>query len=119
MVRPEHFRVEYVINPYMSVTDQPDPDRTMRQWEALRDAIIAAGGAVEVVDQRPDSPDMVYAMNLRLEGRRGRVMLSHAVRAAPSEALSSAPWFSGHGFEIARTGSDGIGPHFESERLCW
>jgi len=115
MVRPEHFRVEYVINPYMSVTDQPDPDRTMRQWEALRDAIIAAGGAVEVVDQRPDSPDMVYAMNLGLADRRGRVMLSH-MRFAPRrrEALSSAPWFSGHGFEIARTGSDGIGPHFES-----
>jgi N-dimethylarginine dimethylaminohydrolase len=115
MVRPEHFRVEYVINPYMSVTDQPDPDRTMRQWEALRDAIIAAGGAVQVLDQRPDSPDMVYAMNLGLADRRGRVMLSH-MRFAPRrrEALDSAPWFSAHGFEIARTGADGVGPHFES-----
>jgi N-dimethylarginine dimethylaminohydrolase len=115
MVRPEHFRVEYVINPYMSVTDQPDPDRTMRQWEALRDAIVAAGGAVEVLDQRPDSPDMVYAMNLGLADRAGRVMLSH-MRFAPRrrEALDSAPWFSGHGFEIARTGADGVGPHFES-----
>jgi arginine dihydrolase len=115
MARPEHFRVEYVINPYMSVTDQPDPDRTMRQWEALRDAIIAAGGAVQVLDQRPDSPDMVYAMNLGLADRRGRVMLSH-MRFAPRrrEALDSAPWFSAHGFEIARTGADGVGPHFES-----
>jgi len=115
MVRPEHFRVEYVINPYMSVTDQPDPDRTMRQWEALRDAIVAAGGAVEVLDQRPDSPDMVYAMNLGLADRRGRVMLSH-MRFAPRrrESLDSAQWFSGHGFEIARTGADGVGPHFES-----
>ncbi len=115
MVRPDHYRVDYVINPYMSVTDQPDPGRTMRQWEALRDAIVTAGGTVEVLEQRQDSPDMVYAMNLGLADVRGRVMLSH-MRFAPrrAEGLTAAPWFAGHGFEIARTGADGVGPHFES-----
>jgi N-dimethylarginine dimethylaminohydrolase len=115
MVRPEHFRVDYVINPYMSVTDQPDPELTMRQWEALREAIVAAGGAVEVLEQRADSPDMVYAMNLGLADSQHRVMLSH-MRFAPrrNEALSSEPWFIRHGFEVLRTGADGIGAHFES-----
>ena len=66
MVEPNHFRVDYAINPYMDVHDQPDHVRTSEQWLGLVEAIEAAGGQVEVLDQRPDAPDMVYAMNLGL-----------------------------------------------------
>ncbi|MFK4083096.1 dimethylarginine dimethylaminohydrolase family protein [Kribbella sp. NPDC020789] len=115
MVRPDHFRIDYVINPYMSTQDQPDPELTLKQWDSLRQAIIDAGGEVEVLEQRPDSPDMVYAMNLGLAAADGRAMLSH-MRFEPrrKESLSAADWFTGHGFDLARTGSDGVGPHFES-----
>jgi len=115
MVRPDHFRVDYVINPYMSTQQQPDPELTLRQWESLRQAIIAAGGEVEVLEQRSDSPDMVYAMNLGLATSDGRAMLSH-MRFEPrrKESLTAANWFTAHGFELSRTGGDGVGPHFES-----
>jgi N-dimethylarginine dimethylaminohydrolase len=115
MVRPDHFRIDYVINPYMSTDDQPDPEPTLRQWESLRQAIIDAGGEVQVLAQRPDSPDMVYAMNLGLVALPHRVALSH-LRFEPrrKESLTAAEWFIGHGFDLSRTGGDGIGPHFES-----
>lgn len=115
MVRPDHFRIDYVINPYMSTHDQPDAEKTRQQWESLRQAIIDAGGEVEVIEQRPDSPDMVYAMNLGLATAADRVMLSH-MRFEPRrrESLSSAEWFTGHGFDVRRVGADGVGPHFES-----
>ena len=35
MVRPDHFRVDYVINPYMDPADQPDPVRALAQWQEL------------------------------------------------------------------------------------
>ena len=115
MVRPDHFRIDYVINPYMSTADQPDPVLAMRQWETLRDTIVAAGGEVEVLEQRTDSPDMVYAMNLGLAESSGRVMLSHMRYAARrQEGLSAEPWFAAHGFAVSRTGSGGVGPAFES-----
>lgn len=119
MVRPDHFRVEYVINPYMSTRDQPDPERAQEQWESLRQAILAAGGVVEVLAPRPDSPDMVYAMNLGLVARSAgsgpRAMVSH-MRFEPRrrESATAADWFSRHGFEPGRIGGDGVGPHFES-----
>ena len=115
MVRPDHFRIDYVINPYMSTSDQPDPALAMRQWETLRDTIVAAGGEVEVLEQRADSPDMVYAMNLGLAESSGRVMLSH-MRFAPRrlEGLTAEPWFAAHGFAVTRTGTAGVGPAFES-----
>ena len=34
-VRPDHFRVDYVINPYMDTAIQPDAERTLAQWESL------------------------------------------------------------------------------------
>ena len=115
MVRPDHFRIDYVINPYMSTQDQPDPALALKQWDSLRQAIVDAGGAVEVLAQRADSPDMVYAMNLGLATADGRAMLSH-MRFEPrrKESLTAAEWFTGHGFALGRTGSDGVGPHFES-----
>ncbi|GAB2558240.1 dimethylarginine dimethylaminohydrolase family protein [Kribbella endophytica] len=115
MVRPDHYRIDYVINPYMSTQDQPDPKLATKQWESLRQAILDAGGTVEVLDQRPDSPDMVYAMNVGLATADGRAMLSH-MRFEPrrKESLSAADWFTANGFTLNRMGTDGVGPHFES-----
>ncbi len=58
---------------------------------------------------------MVYAMNLGLAAADGRAMLSH-MRFEPrrKESLTASDWFTGHGFELGRTGTDGVGPHFES-----
>ena len=80
MVEPNHFRVDYEINPFMDTADQPDPVRTREEWLSIIAAIESAGGEVAVLPQLPEAPDMVYAMNLGLpvlEGGRGRVVLSH------------------------------------------
>jgi N-dimethylarginine dimethylaminohydrolase len=121
MVEPNHFRVDYAINPYMDVHHQPDPVRAREQWLALVDAIRAAGGAVEVLEQRPDSPDMVYAMNLGLALRRGSgpgdrgVVLSHMRYAERRlECNTAEPWFTEHGFTTSYVGRDGVGAHFEA-----
>jgi N-dimethylarginine dimethylaminohydrolase len=123
MVRPDHFRVDYTINPYMDPADQPDRRRAMAQWVALRSTIERLGGTVEVVPQRADAPDMVYAMNLGLGvvrtddiGRtRGHVVMSHMRYAERrTEVLSAQPWFEGSGRTTAYIGRDGIGAHLEA-----
>src|SRR4051812_47583457 len=81
LTEPNHFRVDYTINPFMHLDDQPDPLRTRAQWLAVVEAIESAGGIVEVIPQLPEAPDMVYAMNLGLplvgtDGARN-VVLSH------------------------------------------
>ena len=99
MVRPDHFRVDYRINPYMDLHDQPDAGRAMAQWVGLVSTIERLGGTVEVVPQRADAPDMVYAMNLGLgvvlPDGRPHVVMSHMryaerrvemVRPLPSQA---------------------------------
>ena len=39
MVRPDHFRVEYRINPFMDLAQQPDPTLARAQWDGLVAAI--------------------------------------------------------------------------------
>jgi N-dimethylarginine dimethylaminohydrolase len=128
MVEPNHFRVDYTINPFMDVHDQPDHVRAREQWLELIDAIRAAGGEVDVLDQRPDAPDMVYAMNLGLavnpdptSGKPHHVVLSHMRYAERRmETLTAAPWFETAGFTTSYVGRDGVGAHFEAgDAFAW
>jgi len=118
MVEPNHFRVDYAINPYMDVHDQPDPVRTREQWLGLVEAIRSYGGEVDVLEQRPDAPDMVYAMNLGLvvnRDDRNHAVLSHMRFAERRmETLSAEPWFAEHGFRTSYVGRDGVGAHLEA-----
>ncbi|HEX4471455.1 MAG TPA: arginine deiminase family protein [Nocardioides sp.] len=123
MVRPDHFRVDYAINPFMDPADQPDPHLALAQWVELVSTIEQHGGTVEVVPQRADAPDMVYAMNLGLGvvrpdgsgARRGHVVMSHMRYAERRmEALSAQPWFEQSGRTTSYVGREGIGAHLEA-----
>lgn len=118
-VSPSHFRIDYAINPFMDPHDQPDPARARAQWEALIATITRLGGIVDILDQRADAPDMVYAMNLGLgmESHTGdpQVVLSHMrypQRRVETETAGS--WLTGLGYRTSRIGRDGVGAHFEA-----
>lgn len=120
MVAPTHFRVDYAINPFMDPEVQPDPVLAMAQWHALVAAIERLGGTVDVLEQRPDAPDMVYAMNLGLavrgpEGRSTRVVMSHMrFSQRRMETGSAQEWFAGRGATTSYVGRDGVGAHLEA-----
>ena len=119
MVRPDHFRVEYRINPFMDLADQPDPVRAREQWEDLVEAIRSLGGDVDALGQREDAPDMVYAMNLGLgivrpDGRRHVVMSHMRHPQRRMETSTAQPWFAGHGSTTSYVGREGVGAHFEA-----
>lgn len=63
MCPPEHFAVEYVINPWMDPGTPTDPELARKQWESLRDTLTGLGHTVHTLDARPGLPDMVYAAN--------------------------------------------------------
>jgi N-dimethylarginine dimethylaminohydrolase len=124
MVEPEHFRVDYAINPFMRLDDQPDPVRTREQWQAIVAAIEAAGGSVESLAQRADAPDMVYAMNLGLplEAESGnRAVLSHMrYPERRMESETAEAWFGDHGYAPIVVGREGIGAHVEAgDAFAW
>ena len=123
MVRPDHFRVAYVINPFMDPTDQPDHARAMEQWEQLVGTNESLGGRVDALAQRADAPDMVYAMNLGLAlvrpttdgaGRPHAVMSHMRYAERRMETTSAQPFFADLGFTTSYVGREGVGAHFEA-----
>ena len=60
---PEHFRVEYVINPWMDTSTPIDGCLARKQWESLRDTLVGLGHDVHLLEPRVGLPDMVYAAN--------------------------------------------------------
>ncbi len=118
-VRPEHFRVDYVINPFMDPAVQPDPQVAMLQWHAMVRTLEDLGARVEVLPQRADAPDMVYAMNLGLgvvrpDGQQHVVMSHMRYAERRMETQSAQPFFAEHGFTTSYVGRDGVGAHLES-----
>ncbi|WP_340539055.1 dimethylarginine dimethylaminohydrolase family protein [Nocardioides sp. GXZ039] len=117
-VEPAHFRVDYVINPFMDLADQPDPVRVREQWDALVATLRGLGAVVDVLPQRADAPDMVYAMNLGLGVRSGgerKAVLSHMrFPQRRMETDSARDWLVEHGWTTSLIGRDGVGAHFEA-----
>ena len=123
MVEPSHFRVDYAINPFMDLADQPDPSLALEQWQTLVATYERLGVTVEVLPQRPDAPDMVYAMNLGLGvvrplpggASQPHVVLSHMrYPQRRMETGSAQQWFAGRGWTTSYVGRDGVGAHFEA-----
>ena len=123
MVEPSQFRIDYAINPFMDPSVQPEPARAAAQWHDLVATLRDLGATVAEIPARPDSPDMVYAMNLGLgiarpewsEGHQRSVLLSHMRYAERRhETISARAWFERNGFLASYVGRDGAGPHFEA-----
>lgn len=124
-VAPTHFRVEYAINPFMDPANQPDPALAMRQWGTLVETLRGLGARVDVLPQREDAPDMVYAMNLGLsvvrpDGGRHVVMSHMRYPQRRMETASALAWFAEHGWSTSQVGRDGVGAHLEAgDAFAW
>ena len=118
MVEPAH-RVDYVINPFMDPADQPDPRLALEQWHHLVHTLEGLGARVDVLPQRADAPDMVYAMNLGLAVVRPEagphVVMSHMrFPQRRMETSSAQQWFAERGATTSYVGREGQGAHLEA-----
>lgn len=103
MTRPDHFAVEYAINPWMDPATPVDTDLAVAQWETLRRTYLDLGHTVELLDPVPGLPDMVYAANggTLIGGRAVVARFAHPQRAG--EADAHAGWMRRNGFPPSTT----------------
>jgi N-dimethylarginine dimethylaminohydrolase len=88
MCRPEHFAVDYAINPWMDPTQPVDRERAVGQWERLVATYRGLGHDVELIEALPGHPDMVFAANggLVYSGRALGARFAFAERQAEGPA---------------------------------
>jgi N-dimethylarginine dimethylaminohydrolase len=106
MVDPSEYDVTYSINPWMQPGCGVDRDKARRQWEAIRDALIALGVQVEVLDAGEGLPDMVFAANAGMvHGDTAIISRFRYAQRRGEERLFRA-WFESKGYR-AFTLNDG------------
>jgi N-dimethylarginine dimethylaminohydrolase len=88
MCPPEHFAVEYAINPWMDTTVAVDATLALKQWQLLHDTLTGLGHAVHVLAAEPGLPDMVYAANgaFSVDGTVYGARFKHPQRSAEAAA---------------------------------
>lgn len=91
MCPPDHFRVDYCINPWM--TGEPVcPDLARRQWDALRDVLTGLGHNVSLMAPVARQPDLVFTANggLVIGDRAMAPRFRHGERAGEEEHFRCA-----------------------------
>jgi N-dimethylarginine dimethylaminohydrolase len=98
MCPPEHFTVDYAINPWMDTTVAVDASLALKQWQLLRDTLIDLGHDVHELAAEPGLPDMVYAANgaFSVDGTVYGARFKHPQRSAEATAhqlyYAGGPW---------------------------
>ncbi len=120
MVTPDHYRIEYDINPFMDLSDQPDAALARQQWDTAVDTLRGLGARIDVLGGIETAPDMVYAMNLGFAVTDGdgvpRTIMSHMrFPERRMETPVAEKFFAGLGFATSTVvGKAGAGGYLES-----
>jgi N-dimethylarginine dimethylaminohydrolase len=82
MCRPDHFGIEYEINPWMNVAVKVDHEVAQAQWEALYRTYLGLGVEIELAKPVNGLPDMVFTANAAVlwDGRAVLSNFHHAER---------------------------------------
>lgn len=100
MCPPDHYGIEYEINPWMNRSLGAVRALAFRQWQQLHDTLIGLGVRVETMTPQPGLPDLVFTANAGLihEMTFLSSRFRHDVRARESPHFDA--WFRDHGFAV-------------------
>jgi N-dimethylarginine dimethylaminohydrolase len=102
MCPPDHFGIEYEINPWMNVRAGSEPERARRQWTALHDTLRELGVAVDLIEPVPGLPDLVFTANSGLVFDKLFVVSHFRFGVRQGEAPHFEKWACSRGFEVVR-----------------
>lgn len=133
MVTPEHFTVEYVINPHMEGhIGTVDRAKAMDEWKQVRDAFIDSGVKIHEIEGQTGLPDMVFCANQSLpyidaDGKKHVVMSIMHADQRKDEVAFIEQWYRQNGYMIHHldreviTDFEGMGDAIwhTGKRLIW
>ncbi len=100
MCPPDHYGIEYEINPWMNTARQADHALAVEQWNALHQHILSAGAQVSLLKPVKGLPDLVFTANAAMIYRR-QALLSHFRHPQrQGEEPHNRQWLTEHRFEV-------------------
>jgi N-dimethylarginine dimethylaminohydrolase len=102
MCRPDHFGIEYEINPWMHVEKDADRALALKQWQALVALLEKAGAKIEFMAPAPGLPDMVFTANAGVVWRDAFVPSVFRHEERQGEQPHFERWFRERGWKVVK-----------------
>lgn len=100
MCPPDHFTVDYVINPWMAGHEGSlSLDKAKDQWQRLRD-VVARFADIVTIEPHADLPDMVFTANAGVVYGNKAIASHFMPMERRPEELIFKQWFRDNGFEL-------------------
>jgi N-dimethylarginine dimethylaminohydrolase len=100
MCPPDHYGIQYEINPWMHTERQADHDVAVEQWHALRGLIEAAGTTVLLLEPVEGLPDLVFTANAAMIYGQNALLSRFRHPQRQGEEPHNRRWLAEHGFEV-------------------
>lgn len=100
MCPPDHYGIEYEINPWMNRSLGAVRALAYTQWTNLRDTLLNLGVQIELMEPQAGLPDLVFTANAGLMFHKQFLSsrFKHDVRAKESPFFDA--WFKAHGYDV-------------------
>ncbi len=99
MCRPNFFSISYTINPWMKIGSE-NKNLAQIQWNNLYQTYLCLGIKVNILDQQPGYPDMVFATDQGVVYGKKVLMSNFRFKERKGERKPYKEWFTDHGYEI-------------------
>ncbi|MGH9209356.1 MAG: dimethylarginine dimethylaminohydrolase family protein [Acidimicrobiales bacterium] len=106
MCPPQHFGVLYEINPWMHREVTVRPDVALTEWQRLVDTLRDAGATVEIMEPRPEVPDLVFTANAGIVNGKQFVPSHFRHTERQPETQINREWFGTHGWQVDELRAD-------------
>lgn len=100
MCQPDHFGIEYEINPWMDVTRGSDHEKAQAQWNALYKTLLDLKVSVELIEPKKGLPDLVFTANCGLVFKNKFIISRFRYGVRQGEAPIFENWARSRGFQV-------------------
>lgn len=98
---PDHYRIVYEINTWMSVKRTADPHVARVQWETLMGVLEKdCGASLERMQPMPEVPDLVFTANAGVVVGRMAILSRFRHPERRLEEPHFERWFRDHGYDV-------------------
>jgi len=97
---PDHYGIEYEINPWMSRARGADAPVAQKQWKDLHATLSKLDSKIHLIAPQPRLPDMVFTANAGLTVGQKFIPSNFRHQERAGEAPHFAKWMGSHGYEV-------------------
>ena len=106
MCPPDHYGIEYEINPWMSTERQADHSMAVEQWRSLRAKLVASGAKISEIQPVPGLPDLVFTANAAVVFQQRAILARFKHEQRQGEEPHFERWLTDNGWQVSQAPGD-------------